>query len=89
MPGKGGPPTVEGGQLWGGVPWGGPSCGGCAGGVGGGGPPGRHVHDYIRPIRFTVALGLKTSICMLTQRKGPADPSRDQVRGVVPWWWDG
>ena len=28
---------------------------------GGGGPPRRHVHDTIRPIRLTVALGLKTN----------------------------
>ena len=35
-------------------------CGeGSAMGVGGGGPPRRHVHDFMRPIRLTVALGLK------------------------------
>ncbi len=34
--------------VWGSVVWG-----------GGGGPPRRHVHDSIRPIRLTVALGLK------------------------------
>ncbi len=44
--------------LWGGVSQ--PGGGQPAKGGGGAGPPRRHVHDYIRPIRLTVALGLKS-----------------------------
>ncbi len=33
--------------------------GGPSSGVEGWGPPRRHVHDSVRPIRLTVALGLK------------------------------
>ena len=35
---------------------------GRGGGGGGGGPPRRHVRDSIRPIRLTVALGLKIDV---------------------------
>ena len=38
--------------------WGAQPCGGGVA-MGGGCPPRQHVHDSIRPIRLTVALGLK------------------------------
>ncbi len=39
------------------------------GGGGGGGPPRRHVHDSIRPIRLSVALGLKTEKKLYTSAR--------------------
>ncbi len=48
--------------------------------AGGGGPPRRHVHDSIRPIRLTVALGLKARLTKGITGRQPAIYSETEVK---------